>query len=426
MHIIKASLLNICGRIVSILSTFFSVFLLGRMFSPSEFGYWAWLFSIFSLITAQDFGFIGAMRVRLGRAISSGDEPNQKLVFSVAFFLSIILSAILLGAFAIIVGANWIDSFDVLLVVGCALVTVVGYCSAQGSVAYLQSGWIGVAESVRGVLQIITIVCSQYFELGLGITLLLFYFVTALYTPFVSVVFLKSRNWHLLELLYELKADIKCGLLVGKDLLRNGVFLWLLQIGLACLSLSDVFIAGLLLEDEDVAVVNAIIRLVLVAVGFIMAAMTPLTGYFVARQTIIDKELVFNRCLIAIALLALAGLTYGLVLYYFGPLIIQYWANLTVAPSYVFVIAGLLFSAMSMVVLLQSFLQIQNFTKAMLPWLIVAAGLKLALPYAIVPFAGYPGIFLSSLAVNLLFVLVAFLSLFWLGYLEKMLATPGV
>lgn len=421
VHIIKASLLNVVGRVVSILSTFISIFLLGRMFGASEFGYWTWLFSIFSLITAQDFGFIGAMRVRIGRSISEGNPVDEKLFFAVSLTMALIFSGIVValgGAFSL---DHSLDGLDILLVLSCGLITVIGYCASQGSVAYLQSGLIGVAESLRGFLQIAAIGFSSLLGLDFKATLLLFYAVSMSYTPFVMFVFLRSREWTLIHLVSTIKINLHKSLLMAITLLKDGAYLWLTQIGLAILSLSDVFIAGLLVSDDDVAVVNAIIRLILVAVGFVMAAMTPITGHFVLKQFDIDLRFVWKRFAIAAGMLLLIGIVYGIFLYYFGPMIIEKWANLTVTASYVFLVAGLLFSFMGIVILLQTFLQIQTLAKAMLPSLLIAGILKLTLPILIVPIFGYEGVFLSGLIVNAGFVAIAVFLLFKCRFLKRIL-----
>lgn len=422
MHIVKASLLNIVGRVVSILSTFVSIFLLGRMYGASDFGYWTWLFAIFSLVTAQDFGFISAMRVRIGQAILVDDSLEQKQLFIVALMMSLVVAIVLLGVGLTYVGSDSQKGFDVLLVLTSSLITVVGYCAAQGSAAYLQSGWIGVAESLRGVMQISVILCSKMLALDFRFTLLLFYFFSAMYTPFVIVVFLKSRDWKFAELIEILKNSPRRGTWIGVQLLKDGSYLWLMQIGLAFLTLSDVFIAGILMPDDEVAVVNAITRIVLVAVGFVMAAMTPVMGHFVAKIAELDPSLVWRRYSLAATGLALIGVIYGIFLYFFGPMVVQFWANLSVGSSYALVIAGLLFSVIGLVFLLQTFMQMAIFARAILPFLIIAGILKLTLPYFMVPIAGYGGIFLSSFMVNLTFVLIATFMLFKRGYLEKILS----
>lgn len=421
MHILKASLLNIVGRVVSILSTLVSIFLLGRLFDPAEFGYWTWLFSIFSLITAQDFGFIAAMRVRIGRAIVDKDFSEQKLSFAVAMSMSVLAGVILMLCSGAYIGSGTDKALDIMLVTAVSLITVVGYCASQGTVAYLQSGWVGIAESVRGVLQIGVILCAKFAGLNFEITFALFYLFSMLYTPFITAVFLRSRHWAVADLMQVLSNDVPKSIYVGVRLLKEGGPLWLMQIGLAFLSLSDVFIAGLLIADDEVAVVNAIVRLVVVAVGFVMAAMTPVMGHFVAKMDVLDRDTVWKRYSEIASVLVLVGALYGIFLYFFGPTIIQVWANLSVSPSYVFVVAGLLFSVMGMVILLQTFMQMPVFTKATLPILLTAAVVKILIPFLIVPMMGYEGIFLSSFLVNAGFVLVATLLLFKGRYIDKIL-----
>lgn len=423
MHIVKASLLNIVGRIVSILSTFFSIYLLGRFFNPSEFGYWTWLFSIFSLITAQDFGFVAAMRVRLGQAFASGDDLAQKQLFATAFCMTLVVSFSLMLLAALLLGEASSKTVEILIVIAASLITVIGYCASQGSVAYLESGWIGIAESLRGAFQILVIFCAKYLGLDFSLTLILFYIFTALYTPFITLVFLRSRQWHVRELVHAFMGNLQSSVQQGLSLLKKGSYLWLMQIGLAVLSLSDVFIAGLLVSDDEVAVVNAIVRLVLVAVGFVMAAMTPVMGHFVAKLDVLDRDTVWQRYSAAAGVLTLIGTVYGIFLYQFGPIIIELWANLSVDSSYVLIIAGLLFSVIGLVILLQTFMQLPVFTKAVLPLLVTSGLLKLALPYVLVPITGYAGVLLGSFIVNLAFVVIVTFMLFKRGYIEKILST---
>lgn len=426
MHILKASFLNIAGRFFSILSSFLCIFLLGRMYTASDFGYWTWLFSIFSLVTAQDFGFIGAMRVRLGQAIIDGESTEQKLIFSVAFLISAFAGLCIIGAGVFLFGSFSQKTYDIILVLGCSLFTVLGYCAAQGSVAYLQSGWIGISESLRGILQIFVIACSMLYDLSFDVSLLAFYLVSSLYTPFVTFVFLKSRDWRLQELVRVVKTNLPTCVQISKKLLKEGSYLWLMQIGLALLTLSDVFIAGFLVSDDEVAILNALVRLVSVAVGFVVASMTPVMGYFVAQLKTLNQQLIWNRFSIAAVILLLTGVSYGVFLYFFGSPIIHWWANLIVAPSYVFIISGVLFSALGIVILLQTFLQMPIVTKAMLPLLLIAGMFKLFLPFVIVPVMGYGGVLVSGVIVNLMFVLVAIVLLFNRGYLTKIFLKPFV
>lgn len=425
MHIIKASLLNIVGRMFSILSTFVSIYLLGRVFNNQDFGYWTWLLSIFSLVTAQDFGIIGVMRVRMGQAIVSGEILEQKLLFTVTFFITALTGICLIAASAILLSVSVLNPNDILLVLGCALITVLGYCASQGSVAYLQSGLVGISESFRGIVQILAVVSAKVFDLNFDTSLIMFYLVSMLYMPFVTAVFLMCRKWRPLDLITTLINNLPTSLKIAKGLSRDGFFLLTVQVCLAVLTLSDVFIAGFLLPDDEVAAVNALMRLILVAVGFVMAIMTPVMGHFVVAIHSLNQEIVWKRFSIASFILILIGSAYGIILYFFGSNVIKLWANLYVAPSYVFIVAGLFFSSMGMVILLQTFLQMPLIAIAMLPILITAAILKTFLPFVIVPSIGFGGVILSGTLVNFVFVLAVVVLLFHLNYFKRALPSAS-
>jgi len=431
MKILKASLLNITGRIISIASTFFSIFLLGRLFSVDDFGQWMWLFSIFSLITAQDFGFISAMRVRVGRLLISSHVFEQKLCFGVALymilFLNLLILICLIGFLPFVEsGGNKNLSLQFGLVVTCSLFTVAGYPAAQASMAYLESGWVGIAESFRGALQILAILIAYITKLSFMPTLVIFYLFTMMYTPLILKAFFSSRNWSIKEILIlPLNHSVK-SFSYAKSLLGEGVVVWVMQVGLAFLSLSDVFLAGLFMPSKEVAQVNVIARLVLLGVGFVLAASSPLAGHFVVKLHKLNREILRQYLDRLILALLVGSVLYGSFLYFLGPAFIYYWSTIYIERSDIFFIAGGVFGAMSGVVLMQIFLQIPMFTRAIIPGLVVCAILKIGLSLMFVKMQGYGGIFTASLIANFTFLFGCILLLFKCDYLEKIISDPSL
>lgn len=414
----KDSVINVAGRLVAIFSTFLSVFLLGRLFSVEEFGLWTWLFSIFGLINAQDFGFIAAMRVKLGRAFAASDAEGQRLWFAAGLLLTLItISGIFLSylAFGKYLG-NSSDGngryYATLLVVFCSLFTVLGMCFCHALMAFLESAWVGFAEGLRALFQVMSIYVAYELKLDFGAALCLFYVVTALYTPFVAWVFMRQRAWQFCQLwavLINRCSEIKASNIV---LLREGWPLWLSQLGLALLAISDVFLAGLFLPEDEVAYVNVIARLVLLGVGIVGASLIPATGYFVSSLKSWDRGLVVRRVGLTILCFSALGFSYSLFLWFFGSDLVRWWSTLEIDLAAPFLMAGVLFAAMTSVALMQVFIQFSSYCRAILPWLFASILCKVGFTALLVSWFGYAGVFYASFIANTLFLAANFYMLF--------------
>lgn len=417
MSMLKDSVINIAGRLVGIFSTFLSVFLLGRLFSVEEFGLWTWLFSIFGLINAQDFGFIAAMRVKLGQQFASGDPDSQKLWFVSGLFLTVLT---VVGIFlAYVVFGKRFESgigderyYASLLVVACSLFTVFGMCFCHALMAFLESAWVGIAEGLRAFFQVLSIYVAYEFEMGFVGALCLFYAATALYTPFVAWVFMQHRDWAFSQLWMTLVKRWSMVKATIFALLRSGWFLWLSQIGLAFLSISDVFLAGLFLPEADVAYVNVITRLVLVGVGVVGASLIPAMGHFVSSLTSWNSALIMRRVGVAILIFYAIGTCYSLFLWLFGAALVKWWSTLGIETEAPFIMVGLLFAAMTSVTLMQIFIQFPGYCRKVLPGLFVCILFKIALTVLFTSDFGYVGVFYACFVSNTLFLAINWYLLF--------------
>lgn len=425
MSLLKDSFVNVAGRLVAIFSTFISIFLLGRLFSVENFGFWTWLFSIFSLINAQDFGFIAAMRVKIGEFFSVDNEAPQKLWFISGLTLSVLTVIFLMLGYAfygeVLMGLGHEQFVASTVVVACSLFTVLGMCFSHALMACLKSVWVGLAEGLRALLQVTALTLAYLLDAGFMETLVLFYGLTALYTPLVALIFLKSKGWSIPALFMMAFSDVQAFIAALGVLLRKGWILWLTQVGLALLSISDVFLAGFFLPESEVAYVNVLSRLVLVGVGIIGAALIPAPGHFVHSMRLWNRSQALKKLIRFVTLLFGVGLVYSTFLIVFGEKLVLWWSTLLIDNSIGFFMAGMLFTVMASVTLLQVFVQFSLYARAIMPSLFVCIVIKIVMTAWFTGIFGYLGVFYASFLATLVFFVLNLYYLFVLGYFSRIL-----
>lgn len=425
MSLLKDSFVNVAGRLVAIFSTFISIFLLGRLFSVENFGFWTWLFSIFSLINAQDFGFVAAMRVKIGEFFAADNEEPQKLWFISGLTLSVLTVIFLMLGYAFygeaLMGLGHEQFVASTVVVACSLLTVLGMCFSHALMACLKSVWVGLAEGLRALLQVTALLLSYLLNAGFMETLVLFYGLTALYTPLVALIFLKSKGWSISALFMMAFSDLQELINALWVLLRSGWILWLTQVGLALLAISDVFLAGFFLPESEVAYVNVLSRLVLVGVGVIGAALIPAPGHFVHSMRLWNRSQALENLIRLVMLLLGVGFAYSIFLLTFGEMLVLWWSTLLIDNSTGFFIAGMLFSVMASVALLQIFVQFSLYARAILPSLFLCIVIKIFMTAWFSEAFGYVGVFYASFLATLFFFALNFYYLFVLDYYNRII-----
>lgn len=405
----SASVTNIIARVLGIIAALLTVYFLGRTFNLEEFGAWAWLFSIFSLVTAQDFGFISAMRVRLG--LAHDHIETQQLLFAVTIWLSIAMLFLCLLTFLclnqVVLSSRGSARIEYqFFVLAVALISVIGLCASNGLNAFLEAKWVGYAEGLRALSQVVALVFIYKFKLKFEWAVLLFYLGTLLYVPFLLTIFFKITKWDwkvILTIPFR-KASGFIGM--AKVLVHEGVFLWVMQLGMAFLAISDVFVAGLMFNKHEVAEVNVISKSALLGVGFIVASMGPLMGYFVKNAESLDPVNIFKKSTIVFMMFIVVGLSLSVFMFFFGNPLIYMWSRISLDSDVLFLLVGPLFVLTASVSLLHVFLQFSSFARASLKFLVMSCCLKVILTWWLESPLGVSGVFVANVASNALFLAI--------------------
>ena len=424
--LLKGAVANVLARSAGLVASFLNVFLLGRLFNASEFGLWAWLFSIFILVTSQDFGYISAMRVQIGGTLKSETPSEQKILYGTAFLmtLAVVASAFVgVTVYSLIWNESSSDPLLRNLAILCSVTTILGTVSAQALLANLHTAMIALIEAARSIIQILIFTLAYFFNWDLKILVFCFFFTSILYVPLVGKIYVMTTGWGFKEILLTVKGNLQKVRVTAVKLLQDGWILWITQIGMTMLISSDVYLSGFFLGDEDIAKVNVVTRFQLLGVGILGAALTPIIAHFVVQVGDVSKKNAQNKILLGYFFFFFIGLFYALIFTTWGQTLAQLWSHVDVNKPLVFAYSGVLFFLMLSVTLMQIFLQFSVISKALAPWLALLIAIKIGLSQYLVSNYGYIGIFMASIFVIAFFLVVSYSLLFKQGLYERLHAT---
>lgn len=418
----KGAVSNLAARVLGLLASFLNVYLLGRLLTPNDFGLWVWLFSIFTLITSQDLGFISAMRVRMGRCLSENNSEKIHLLYCAAWLWVILLIVCL------VVGITLYDlwkgqtSEELVyrnLAIICSTCTLLGTVSAQGLLARLQSSIVGAIEGLRALVQIAIYLAAYAFDFTLTMVVYAFFLTALLYVPLVTKVYWRIADFSFRDIVFLTGKHFPKIRSTSAVIFREGLLLWVGQLGMTMLINSDVYLAGYFMSDSDVAKVGVVSRFQLLGVGLLAAALLPVCASFVVQIGQVTKLYVVQKIRQAFLMFFLSGLVYIGVTSLWGAELILLWSTVVINEPSVFVMSGVLFALVLSVTLLQIFLQFTVLAKALVFWFILAVLIKITLTALLVPILGYIGVFGASIVSTSLFLIVALSWLFKFGGFEK-------
>jgi O-antigen/teichoic acid export membrane protein len=189
---------NLLARVSGLAASFLNIFLLGRLLNIADFGLWAWLFAIYSLITSQDFGYISAMRVRIGRHIQTEKSQQQRLLYTAALLMTIfVLVVVIFGIFgySFIFGNSTEEERLRNLAIFCSSATILGTVSAQALLAHLHTAIVGLVETLRSIIQIIIYALAYFFNWSLTSLVFCFFITCLIYIPLVTKLYLSTTRW---------------------------------------------------------------------------------------------------------------------------------------------------------------------------------------------------------------------------------------
>lgn len=420
--LVKGTASNLVARALGLLASFLNVYLLGRSLGASDFGLWIWLFSIFTLITAQDFGYISAMRVRIGRCVAKNDLDGILIFYVSALLLTLVVVTTLIMGIPFY--DQWVSrprdetiyrNFTII----CSALTLIGTVSAQALLARLESAAVGMIEAIRSLVQIFIYLVAYLFDFSLATTVYVFYLTTILYVPLVTKIYWNFANASLVNVLLVVRESFRKVREASSSILKEGALLWGVQIGVVMLMNSDVYLSGYFMSDTEVAKVGVVSRLQLLGVGLLAAALMPFSASFVIQIESMTKPIVFEKIRQAFGWFSLAGLFYVLATYMWGSELVMLWSTIEIENRAVFILSGALFTLMLCVTSMQIFMQFAVFAGALVPCMFLVIIAKILLTAALVPVYGYLGVFVASVVAAVFFLMITLTWLFKLRGFEK-------
>ncbi|QWD33994.1 hypothetical protein AOC06_01610 [Polynucleobacter paludilacus] len=418
---------NLLARVSGLAASFLNIFLLGRLLNIADFGLWAWLFAIYSLITSQDFGYISAMRVRIGRHIQTEKSQQQRLLYTAALLMTIfVLVVVIFGIFgySFIFGNSTEEERLRNLAIFCSSATILGTVSAQALLAHLHTAIVGLVETLRSIIQIIIYALAYFFNWSLTSLVFCFFITCLIYIPLVTKLYLSTTRWQFSEIYFTAKnhwAQLKS---IGLTLCKEGWILWVVQIGMTMLIGSDVYLSGFFLEPQDVAKVNIISRFQLLGVGLLAAALTPVIAGFVVQVESVDKRLATKKINAAYLIFLGVGFLYSAVFFSWGQSLSMLWGHIEIDYPIVFVLSGLLLFLTLSTTLMQIFLQFPMVSVRLGPWLISIIVLKIFLSGWLTALYGYIGIFMASIVAVSIFLILSHSLILKQGIYERLHTAP--
>lgn len=400
------SAVNVAARIATMVSGLLGVYCFSRLFSVADFGLWSWLLSISVIVTSQDFGFLSAMRVWLGKEMADGDELKQQLIF-VAGLLAVgvvfVLMTLGVTAYGALLFKN--DGLDeknllVIWVLLTSVFSIFGTVAATAFLAYLKSGIVGAVELVRAVMQLGVILAAFLLHWDLKLVLILYFLLFVAYVPAVMGLFLSSYQWGLKELFVIAKTRFGELVDVQKRLIKNGFLLWLNQLAYAAVLSADVFYAGVFLIEQDVVTVAVVSKLVGLGVGLMGAGLLPYFGAYVHKMAGQDVSWINQELRKAIRVIGSLGVIYLIGLLLFGEEFILAWSGFEIDSHLLFIAAGLQFTTLALLAYIQLYFQSPRLMFEVLPLVGMACIVRLGALWLCNESLGALIIFGSSVLAN--------------------------
>lgn len=409
-----ASGVHIVARIMSMMSGLLGVYVFTRLFSIEQFGYWSWLLSVSVMITSQDFGILSAMRVWLGKEYASQNVTKQKSIVAAGLVgVSVIFISVLLGLLLYSVQPEIRGNNLLLLswVVLASVFSIFGTVAANTLLAFLQAGVVGLVELLRSIFQIVVIILSYFFSWDFNLTVGIYYSLFVLYVFVVIALLCFIKNWQLIDLLTECLQNAKNVFEALWSLVKNGLLLWANQLAYVTILSADVFLAGMLLTQSEVATVAVINKLVGLGVGLVGAGLLPYFGLYVHKLASEDASWVRAELKKAVKTIFFVGLVYTVALLCFGRQAIFIWSGFDIDSGVLYFMAGMQFGILSLLTYLQLYFQGPKLNFEILPIVFLACLIRLASLWLLVGDYGITTIFFSSVLSNGALALMMYLRL---------------
>jgi hypothetical protein len=404
------STINIAARILQMCSGLLGVYVFSRLFDDNDFSLWNWLFSIFVIITSQDFGLLSAMRVWLGKEYAQQQPIRQQTIFlagTLGVFLTLLLLIFGISIYLLLQKTNLTaKDFLVVWVLFASTFSIFGTVCINALLAMLNAGAVGVIEFARSLTQLLIIGLIYFLELDLILSALLYYLLLIIYVPAIAIIFMHLQKWSPIQLWKLTKTRFSEIFTTMGVLIRNGALLWVNQLAFVLILAPDIFYAGLILSSDDVSTVTILNKLVGLCVGLFSAGLIPYLGLYIHRMIQEDSSWIFKELKKTFLVIIFLGLSYTVGLLIFGKIFVFYWSGFILDSQILYGLAGSQAIVLCLAVYMQLFFQGPRINFQILPIVLIACAIRLLFLWLGSGSLGVYSIFISSILAYLTLIIL--------------------
>jgi O-antigen/teichoic acid export membrane protein len=408
-------------RVTSILTSVFAVFALSHVLNQNEFGAWAWLLSICTLVTAQDFGVISAMRIEISKVngINNHSESNsEQNLLILAAVLGVALVLIVAALILSLLGLISLDLTAIRAPYGLfALVTIIALFSLFGTVAantllgLLKAEKVTLLDLFRNVFQLAAVIVIYLSRPAFEWAIVIYFVPYALYALVGMAMILKTLGQSGSDFFKQLYLQIKPSLWSLKLLIKKGSPLWMIQLSTIIFSGSDLVYVGIFANENVIGKTAILQRYTVIAIGFITASIAPFLGYYATKMhhaSADDIAWIREKSNLKMRLVFVVGFIYTVFLVLYGHQLTLLWSNQEIDSPWLYLLVGLMFTVTGMNSLFQLFYQSSKVYAAVIFALLFCGLLKFVSISLLFSQLNILGIWISFLLGNLIFLLFNF------------------
>lgn len=408
---------NTLVKALGIITSVVAVYVLSHTLTINEFGMWAWLLSVCTIVTAQDFGVISAMRIEIGKQIASQNIQRQDQLLITTFFgvFFILCVAVLILGFLFF---N-IEKLPALqapyslfsIVVLIALFSLFGTVSANALLAFLKEEAVAKLDFSRNILQLSAVGVIFFLQLSFEWAVLAYFLPYAIYALVGIYFVLEARTWSLAEFFRQLAANLSDVIQDFTSLFKEGIPLWVMQLSSILFVGSELVYVGFFADQATIGTTAILQRYINIAIGFTAASIMPFVGHYAAKIHSSSKEdlaWLQSKSSLKLKIIASVGCLYTLILVLFGSKITYLWSGQSLEAPLLFLLVGMMFTVTGMNSLFQLFYQSKKVYVPVIIAQLSCSLIKLAGIALLFNVLAMMGIWISFLIANTIFLLFNF------------------
>jgi len=411
--IFVVALSNSLVKGIGIATSIFSIYVLSHLLKIDEFGVWAWLFSVCTLITSQDFGVISAMRIEISKTADDKLEQKNLLFFSTFQAVLIVVASSFLVSLGIIFIHLDIDFIKApvglfFLVVLIALFSLFGTIAANFLLACFKEDVVAKLDLLRNVTQFLAVLLIYLLTPSYQFAITIFFIPYALYALLGIYLVMIFKGWNLVGFIKLLVNNFSQQLITLGFLIRKGLSLWAIQLASIIFSGGELLYVGFYTDDATIGVTSILQKYVNVAIGFITATIFPFLGHYASRiHRRSDQDLVWLKRVssLKVNICIAIGLLYTFVLVIYGSEITKLWSGQIIDDPILFFLIGAVFTVTGLNVLSQLFYQSSEVYIPVVIALLICGIIKLGGIALLITNFNMRGIWISFFVGNLIFLL---------------------